>query len=283
MEHRIRVKATQKHSQRHEKTKAKATDQKHRSGDSYIFEEEHTPTLEETVNKNLNKLHSLGKQKFGLSPFSQHFNRWLWNLQDILSELDSNPNMKIDEKFEKERSQILANVEIKLEERRRNEASEEKTIKSLSDMKLLLEQIEEEYTTRTKETEKQKNRELNRLSRNIDDIREELDHIARMKTGIFRSILKNTKEQKESEATQRLNSAERELTLAIQNFTSEQEKIRKECEIKKQPVIERIDNQQKEIQSQEIDGSLEDRRGACEALVNAVNALLQRNLQIKNI
>jgi len=281
MEHRLRTRANREHSQQHEK-KAKATGQKRRSGGSYMFEEKHAPTLEETVDKNLNRLHSLGSQKFGISPFSQHFNRWLWSLRDILSELDSNPNISVDDQFEKERSQILANVEIKLEERRRNEASQEETIKSLSDMKPLLEQIEEEYATRIKEIEKQKNSEFNRLSRSIDDIREELDRISRMKTGIFRGILKNAREQKESEATQRLNSAERELTLATQNFTSEQERIRNEYETKKQPVIDRIDNQQTEIKSQEIDGSLEDRRGACEALINAVNALLQRNLQTKN-
>jgi hypothetical protein len=62
----------------------------------------------------------------------------------------------------------------------------------------------------------------------------------------------------------------------MQNFTAEQEKLRNECEKRKQPIIEQIRNLQKAIEDTEIDGSLEARRVVCEALVNAVNALLQR-------
>jgi hypothetical protein len=62
----------------------------------------------------------------------------------------------------------------------------------------------------------------------------------------------------------------------MQNFSAEKEKLRVEYEKKKQPIVEQIRDQQKEIDSLEIDGSLETRRAACEALVNAVNGLLQR-------
>jgi hypothetical protein len=60
------------------------------------------------------------------------------------------------------------------------------------------------------------------------------------------------------------------------DFTVVQERLRDECERKKQPVIEQIKDRQKKIENLETDGSLEDRWFACEALVDAVNALLQR-------
>jgi hypothetical protein len=44
------------------------------------------------------------------------------------------------------------------------------------------------------------------------------------------------------------------------------------------PITERIQNLQKEIDCLEIDGSLYARRAACEALANAVNALLKRKM-----
>jgi hypothetical protein len=87
---------------------------------------------------------------------------------------------------------------------------------------------------------------------------------------------KKAKAQKEAEATQRLNSAQGELALATQQFTAEQQRLQDEYERRKQPVMEQIQDQDKQIENQEIDGSLEARRAACEALVNAVNALLQR-------
>jgi hypothetical protein len=256
--------------------KAKARGRKRRSTGKYTWEERHVATTEEVTDRTLKRLRTLGSQKFASSPYSEHFSRWLMNLTDVLSEFESSPTISADDQFVKERSQILSNVELELEERRRNEASLEEAIKSLSDSKILLERIEDEYAARAREIEGRKNSEIKRLHSNIDSLRGELDDIARMKAGIFRAISKKAKAQKEAEVTQRLNATQSELKLTMQNFTAEQERLRDEYERKKQPVIEQIGAHQKEIEHLETDGSLEDRRVACEALVNAVNALLQR-------
>jgi len=240
------------------------------------LEETHVATMEEVVDRTLKRLRNLGSQTFASSPYSEHFSRWLMNLTDVLSEFESSPTISADDQFIKERSQILSNVELELEERRREEASLMDSIKSLSDSKILLQRIEEEYATQAREIEARKNSEIKRLYTNIDSLRGELDAIAQMKTGLFRGISKKNKAQKETETTQRLNTARAELELAMLGFTAEREKLREELERKKQPIIEQIRDNQKEIESLETDGSLEDRRVACEALVNAVNALLQR-------
>lgn len=259
---------------RHEKAKAKGP--KHRSVRSSMLEENHVATAEEVVDRTLKRLRTLGSQKFASSPYSEHFSRWLMNLTDVLSEFESSPTISTDDQFVKERSQILSVVELELEERRREETALEESIRSLSNSKNLLERIEEEYATKAREIEGRKNSEIKRLRNNIDSLRGELDDIDRMKTGLFRTISKKAKAQKETETTQRLNTAQRELALAVQNFTAEQERLRDEYERKRQPVIEQIRDHQKEIEHIETDGSLEDRRLACETLVNAVNALLQR-------
>jgi hypothetical protein len=263
-------------SVRRAKAKAKVKGKKRRSSGSYILEENRVLTLEEVADRTLNRLRNLGNQRFALAPFDEYFGSWLMDLREVLSEFESSPTMSVDDLFMKERSQILLNVELKLEEIRHEQVSREEATKSLSDNSILLERIEEEYATRTKEIEWQKNSEIKRLSSNIDGLREELDRIARMKTGIFRALSKKAKEQKEAEVTQRLNSAQNELALAAQHFIAEQERLQDEYERKKQPVIDQIRDQQKEVENQEIDWSLEARRVACEALVNAVNALLQR-------
>ena len=248
--------------QRREKAKAKAKGRKRQSSDSYISEENNLPTSEEIAGRTLSRLRTLGNQIFALSPFSEHFGRWLVDLRVVLSEFESSPAISVDDQFVKERSKILSNVELELEEIRHKEASREEDIKGLSDKRILLEQIEEEHTTETREFKGRKDSEIKHLSSNVDGLREEVDRIARMKTGIFRAISKKAKAQKEAEATQRLNSAQVELASAVQNFATEQEKIRDEYERKKQFVIGQIQEYQKEIEYQEIDGSLEARR-AC--------------------
>ncbi|MGB8780521.1 MAG: hypothetical protein WCD81_07730 [Candidatus Bathyarchaeia archaeon] len=261
---------------RRKKARAKATREKRRSSSSYMSEEHNVPTLEEVSDRTLNRLRSLGNQRFALSPFSEHFGRWLVDLRDVVFEFESSPTISVDGQFLKERSQILSNVEVDLEERRHKEATLDGITKDLSGNRILLERIEEEYTDKTKEIEGRKANEIKRLSSNIDGLREELDRIARIKTGIFRRVTEKAKAQKEAEATHRLNSEQRELALAMQHFSAEKEKLRDEYEKKKQPVIEQMLDQQKEIENLEIDGSLETRRAASEALINAVDGLLQR-------
>ncbi|HVP16174.1 MAG TPA: hypothetical protein VMT42_02280 [candidate division Zixibacteria bacterium] len=260
--------------------KAKSKGQKRRSGGTYVSEEDHVATLEEVVDRTLRRLRNLGNQVFALSPFSEHFGRWLVDLRVVLSEFESSPIVSVDDQFLKERLQILSNVELELEKRRSEEASCDEAIKSLSANRIVLERIEEECTSKTRNVERKKEVEVKRLSSNVDGLREELDRIARMKTGIFRGVSKRAKARKETEATQKLNSAQKELDSAEQNFAAEQERLRDEYEKRKQPVIEQIRVEEKEVENQDVDGSLETRQAACEALVNAVNALAERKSQL---
>jgi chromosome segregation ATPase len=256
--------------------KAKAGKHKHTSAAGYAPEENHVPTSEEATNRMLNTLHNLGNQRFALSPFSEHLDRWLANLRQAISEFESNPEMTADGQYVKERSQILSNVELDLTKRQQKETTAGEVFKILSDNRILLDQIEKDYANATEKIAERKDTEIKRLSSNIDDIKQELDRIAQIKTGIFRAVSKNGKAQKEAEATQRLNAAQNELTLATQRFTAEQEASKDEHERRKKPIAEQIQNAEKEIESQEIDDSLEARRVACEALINAVNSLLLR-------
>jgi chromosome segregation ATPase len=258
------------------KAKVKAKAQKRRSRSGYVLEEDHVPTSEGIVDKTLHRLRNLGNQTFALSPFSEHFGRWLIDVRVVLFEFESSPKVSVDDYFVKERSRILSNVERELEKRRQEEASCEKAIKSLADNRRLLEQIEEEYTARTGEIESRKHGEIKRLSSNVDGLREEMDRISRIKTGIFRATSKKNKAQKEAEATQRLNSAQSELDSVVQNFTAEQEKLRNEYGGRKRLIMEQIRDEETEVENQDIDGSLETRQAACEALINAVKALLER-------
>ncbi len=160
------------------------------------MEENQVATQEEVVTGTLNRLRNLGNQRFVLSPFSEYFNDWLTSLKNVMSEFESNPIISLDEQFVEERSQILSNVEVELQKRQQKESSREGIVKSLSENRLFLERIEAEYAARTREIKVQKNNEIKRVSRKIDDLKEELDRTTRIKTGIFRAVSKKAKAQK---------------------------------------------------------------------------------------
>jgi hypothetical protein len=91
----------------------------------------------------------------------------------------------------KERSKIVSNINVQLKKVKRNEASSEEAAKKFSKNRSLLGRIEIEYAAKLKEAEERKNRETSKLSRDIDNLREELNHIAQTKIGIF-GFLKKT-------------------------------------------------------------------------------------------
>jgi len=238
--------------------------------------EKHVASLKEVSDKTLQQLRVLGNQKFGSSPFSEHFDRWLLDITEVLSEFESNPNVNADDEFVMERSQILSAVKVELEQRRNTEASLDDAAKKLLINKNLLARINADYVSKMSEISGQKNSKIRRLYRNIDDLKKELDDVIRMKAGLFRGISKKNREQKETEKTQKLITIQRELELTMLEFTEAKERLRDEYEKNRQPVIEQIRDWQKKIEILESDGSREDRWFACDSLVEAVNALLQR-------
>ena len=66
-----------------------------------VQEEKHTATEREISEETLKRLHTLGSQKFGSSPFTEHFNRWLTNVAAVLGEFESHPNISVDDQFRK--------------------------------------------------------------------------------------------------------------------------------------------------------------------------------------
>ncbi len=239
-------------------------------------EEKPTATEKEISEGTLKRLHTLGNQKFGSSPFSQHFDRWLTDVTIVLSEFESHPNISVDDQFVRERSQTLSIIKQQLEDRRRNEASLEQEIRNLSDSRKSLEQIDTEYVTMMRAIKTRKNREVKRLYRIIDSLKKEQEKVIQMKTGFFRGISRKDREQKEIEIEQELDNKQREFELVVLDFNARQKKLREEYERRREPVVEQIKKFKKLFQNLETDGSLEERWFACEALVDSVITFLQR-------
>jgi chromosome segregation ATPase len=255
----------------HAKAKVKA--RKHKDKSRLL--EEHVISAEEIAEKTLNSLKRLGEQKFAVSPFSQYFNDWLLNLNGVLTELETNQAIKVDEAFVNERQQVLTKTEQQLAELKREEAKLNQAVKELADSNHLLVEIDAEYATKTREIGSRKNAEIQRLTLNVQNLEAELDRVKAMKTSLFR-LSKKEKARKEEETQQELNSAKAELESALDSFRIEQEKLHDEYEKKKQAVIERVQRLEKEVEKLESDSSPTVRRDACETLVENVKALLER-------
>ena len=241
-----------------------------------LLEEKHAPTEREITEVTLKRLHTLGIQKFGSSPFNEHFDRWLMNVTAVLEEFESHPNINVDDEFVKERSQTLSTIKVQFETLSRKEATLDQELKNQSDWRNRLKQINKECATLTGAIRGQRNREIKRLNSIINGLKKDQDIVIRLKTGFFHGISKKDREQKEMAISQELNNKQTELELAMLDFNVKQKELQTEYDRKKEPVLEQIKKFHKIIQNLETDGSLEERWFACETLIDALNTFLQR-------
>ena len=153
-------------------------------------ENKHAATEREISEGTLKRLHMLGSQKFASSPFSEHFDRWLTNVEAVLSEFESHPNISVDEQFVRERTETLVDIKLQLEGRRHKEASLDQEIKNLSYYRIRLKQINTEYATMARAIKAPKNLEIKRLYSVINRLKNDQDMVIRIKTGFFRDVSK---------------------------------------------------------------------------------------------
>ncbi len=241
-----------------------------------LQEEKHFPSEREIADVTLKRLHTLGIQKFGSSPFSEHFDRWLINVTSVLEEFESHPAMGVDDEYIQERSQALATIKQQLDKLSRNESTLDQELKNLSDQRTRLKQINAEYATSAGVIRGQRNREIKLLNASINCLKKEQDEVIRMKTGFFHGISKKAREQKEDSIAQELNDKQTELELVMLDFSAKQKELKEEYDTKREPVLEEIKKFRRTIQTLEMDCSLEERWFACEAIIDAVNSFLMR-------
>ncbi len=244
-----------------------------RGGD---WEEKTIQTEQQVFEVTLKRLHTLGSQKFASSPFSEHFERWLSNVEAVLDEFEANPNIIVDEEFKRERAQTLSAVKLQLDNRKNREAQLETQINSLQDAKSRLQQLNNQYLTKATALKGQKNTAQKRLTKEIEALKKEQDRIIKQKTGFFRGVSKKERERQEVDVVQQLSDKQQELEMLVLDFRERQKRVREEFERKREPVLEEAKVLQKRVREMEEDGSLEERWFACEALIDAVNGVLQR-------
>jgi hypothetical protein len=256
----------------HEK---KAKEKKQRAGGKYLQEEAEI-SAKEIVEKTLGILGKLGSQIFALSPFSQYFDDWLVNLKQIISEFESNPTIKVDEQFLKQRSQIFLDIEGILAEKRLQESNLTDEAKALADNNHLIAETDKEYAEKTRERSFKRNADVQSLSNKIRELEDSVASQKEIRVSFFKPLARRRAAEKLVKTQQGLKSTKNELEVTLANFTAEQEKMHDSYEKRKQELTEKSDSLRNELEKLETDTSVNARQEATNALNNAINTLIQR-------
>ena len=254
----------------------KSKEKKQRAGAKYLQEETPQATAPGVAEKTVNSLGKLGSQVFALSPFSQYFDDWLLNLRQLVSEFEANPTILSDEQFEKERIQIIQDVEGALAEKRIQESNLTDEAKALADVNHRIADADREYTDKSKELSNKRNSEVQRLSNKIRELEDVTSATIAIKFGFFQFKEKKQNQEKLIKTEQELKTTKNQLESSLASFTAEQEKLHDSYQKRKQDLSEESDRLHKELEKLETDTSTEARQTACNALVESVNSLLKR-------
>jgi len=257
----------------HEK---KTKEKKQRSGAKYLQEETPEATAQEVADKILGVLGKLGNQIFALSPFSQYFDDWLVNLRQVISEFESNPTIKVDEQFVKERSQIFLDAEGELAEKKLQESNLTEEAKALADNNHLIVETDKAYAEKTRELSNKRNADVQRLTHKTRELEDKVANQQEIKISFYKIRERKRAAEKLAQTNQDLKDAKNELEVTLQNFTAEQEKLHDNYEKRKQDLSETSDRLHRELEKLETDTSTGARQAACNALANAIKALIQK-------
>jgi cytochrome c556 len=240
---------------------------------------EETPiaSSEEITDKTLKALNSLGNQIFALSPFSQYFDDWLVNLEQVVLQFETNAAIEVDEQFQKERIQIFKDLQEALAKEKLEESNLTTEAKALSDNNHMMVEADREYARNTRDLCNRRNSEIQRLSAKIRTIEDEIALQQQTKFGFFSFNEKKRAAVKLAQTNQNLTIAKNELETATQNFTAEQDKLHDNYTKLKQDLNKKSDDLHGEIERLETDTSLAIRQAACNSLAQTVNNLLSRS------
>ena len=203
-------------------------------------------SAKDLVEKTLIESNRLGNQVFPLPPFGQYFDNWLVNLRQMVSEFESNSTIKVDEQFVKDRSQILLDVESVLAQKRLEESNLSEDEKALADNSQLLEESYKEHAEKTKELSSKRDSEVERITKRIHELENEIAKREATKIRIFKyksrkeyNIARKKAAEKLDRTKDDLKAAKTELEVVLQSFSVDQENLDDEYEKKNKEVTER--------------------------------------------
>lgn len=254
--------------------KAKTKKEKQRSGGGYAWERKYAATAEEIIGKTFGRLNNLGTQLFASTPYSEHYGRWLSNLEGVLAEFES--SLTPDEEYVKETTQIVTTVRHSLEQRRAKEARLSQSSLDISNSRTRLEDIERTFREDIQGLERHTITQKKSIESRITELKKQLDETEKLRTGFLRGISKEEKERRLEETNQKIENARGNLSEVEKQYAMQMERLRAQYETERRPLVDKILKYDQEVNVLEKDVSLEARRAASEALSRAVQKFLER-------
>jgi predicted nucleic acid-binding Zn-ribbon protein len=260
--------------------KAASKDRKESEESEFAYRETIPVNPQEVSARVLNALDHLGNQRFGMPPFSEHFRRWILDVESVLNDFKSSLPDATDASFNTSVTEFVSNIRSELS--RRMTAEEDlstkvaELLKQLSDNERELAALENEQRTHLNEARRAGEKSMKKLRGEIDALDAQRLKLLRQKPRFLQRLFGNTKTKVETSA-RTLYSKQSDLLGREANLKQSIDVLRSKYGERRKPLIERqaeLRNELANLRSTAVDDALELRKSACEQIRQAVSTVL---------
>ncbi len=228
--------------------------------------------------RTVNALDHLGNQRFGMPPFSEHFRRWLLDIESVLEEFRSSLPEGASETFDNSVGELVSNIRSELESRIKAEGDLStkvtESLQQLTDHDRELADLESEQRIKIHEAKRTTEKSVQKLRGEIDALDAQRLKLLRQKQGFLERLFGSTKTKVES-SSRSLHSKQSDLLSKEERLKHRIDGLRFEYEEKRKPLVARraeLRERLAELRSTTLDDALEVRRAACERIRQVISA-----------
>lgn len=264
-------------------TTKKQSREKKEEHETAVFYQEEAPANPAQVSLGvLNALQHLGTQRFALPPFSEHFERWIKDVESTLTEFEAELPKVADQSYRMTVERILSDVQQDFHKRIDAEKGSSEALsklqQELTSCELELSRLEREHRRRMNETKRGHEKSLEALRSEIDLLdRQRLKLLRRAPTILERILHRSGSKLEDSTIalqSKRTVMGTKEATLKhdLDNLREGYETSRKKLAEQQQSLKAKLS----ELKGNRLDDALETRTATCQELSRAVTEAIDR-------
>jgi len=249
---------------------------------SVFYEEPEQVNPSELSMKVTNAIKHLGDQRFALPPYAEHFQRWLKDVQGILTEFETKLAGAVDQQYRDSAQKALIEVQEglnkRIEDEKQTAGSFSNIQQQLTAIEIELSKLEGEYNKQNREIKRKHEDASGELQREIYKLGKQRLSLLRKKSNLLDRIFKRS-EAKLEEKTSSLQSKKNALGDKETQFKKQLEKSRTDHEIKRKYLLKEQNALRAKLADQRgdtQDDALEIRKRACDALQQTVTEAVNR-------
>jgi hypothetical protein len=266
-------------------TRKPAASRDRRGGQEYRFayKEEIPANPDEISSRAMNALEHLGSQRFGMPPYSEHFRRWLLDVESVLNDFKASLPDVANDNFDSLVTQHLSKVRMDLDARIAEEETQSAKITEsqgqLADNERKLARLDGDQRAKLHELKRASDKSMKKIRGEINALDEERLSLLRQKPTFLQRIFGGSRDKVDN-SSRSIHLKRSDLENRQENLRQRMSSLRATYEEGRKPLVARQKELREELEklrTSTLDDAVDLRKGACEHLREVISKAISQS------